>query len=223
MRVLLVEDDETLAAATARSLIAEGFAVDTVETATDALHLWRGGPYDLAVLDVMLPDGDGFALVAQARAMRLTTPILMLTALGGIEDRVAGLNAGADDYLVKPFAMAELIARLRALLRRPGSILGAALEAGDLRFYTATRAVAVADQRLWLTRAESITLERLMRGMGRIVSKEQIAEAVYALHEDYSDNAIEVHIHRLRRKLEAAGASCRIATLRGLGYMLTPG
>jgi len=223
MRVLLAEDDEMLAEATVRSLTADGFSVDHVETASDALHLWRGMPYGLAVLDVMLPDGNGFALVARARALKLATPTLMLTALGEVQDRVAGLNAGADDYLVKPFAMAELIARLRALLRRPGAVLGAALEAGDLRFDTATRAVSVADRTLSLTRAESITLERLMRGIERIVSKEQIAEAVYALHEDYSDNAVEVHVHRLRRKLEAAGARCRIMTLRGLGYMLTPG
>jgi DNA-binding response OmpR family regulator len=147
------------------------------------------------------------------------TPVLILTALGAIEDRVRGLDGGADDYLVKPFAMQELTARLRALLRRPGAALGRTLTLGSVKLDTSARIATVAETPLDLTRSELIVLEALLRHQGRVISKERLAECLYNFEQERSANSVETQVHRLRKKLAAAGADVSLRTLRGLGYL----
>jgi DNA-binding response OmpR family regulator len=167
----------------------------------------------------MLPDGTGLNALKEMRSRGNTTPVLILTALGTIEDRVRGLDFGADDYLVKPFAMQELIARLRALLRRPGAALGRTLTLGSVKLDTSARIATVAEAQLDLTRSELIVLEALLRNQGRVISKERLAECLYDFEQDRSANSVETHVHRLRKKLTAAGADVSLRTLRGLGYL----
>jgi DNA-binding response OmpR family regulator len=150
----------------------------------------------------------------------MALPILILTARDAVEDRVAGLNAGADDYLTKPFAIAELVARIKALLRRPGGVLGMTLEAGNLRLDTVGRELTVAATRVRLSRRELAILEQMMRRLGRIVPKAVLEEKLYGIDEEPGSNPIPVHVHHLRRQLEAAGASVIIHTIRGVGYIL---
>src|SRR5688572_32426932 len=158
MRLLIIEDNQRLCQAVAESLRAQGFAVDTAASASEGLRVWRAADYDAAVLDLMLPDGTGLNALKQMRDRGNVTPVLILTALGTIEDRVRGLDCGADDYLVKPFAMQELIARLRALLRRPGAALGRTLTLGSVKLDTAARVATVSEVPLDLTRSELIVL-----------------------------------------------------------------
>jgi DNA-binding response OmpR family regulator len=219
VRLLIVEDNQRLCQAVAVSMRAQGFAVDTASTATEALRVWRAADYDAAVLDLMLPDGTGLDALKEMRGRGNTTPVLILTALGSIEDRVRGLDCGADDYLVKPFAMQELIARLRALLRRPGAALGRMLTLGQVKLDTSARIATVADTPLDLTRSELIVLEALLRNQGRVVSKERLAECLYDFERERSANSVETQVHRLRKKLAAAGADVSLRTLRGLGYL----
>ena len=219
MRLLIVEDNERLCQAVAESLRAQGFAVDTAASAAEGLRAWRAADYDAAVLDLMLPDGTGLNTLKTMRDRGNTTPVLILTALGAIEDRVRGLDCGADDYLVKPFAMRELIARLRALLRRPGAALGRTLTLGSLRLDTSARIATVAEMQLDLTRSELIVLEALLRNQGRVTSKERLAECLYDFEQERSANSVETQVHRLRKKLAAAGADVSLRTLRGLGYL----
>ncbi len=219
MRLLVIEDNQRLCQAVAQSLRAQGFAVDTAASATEGLRLWRGADYDAVVLDLMLPDGTGLGALKEMRDRGNTTPVLILTALGSVEDRVRGLDGGADDYLVKPFAMQELIARLRALLRRPGAALGRTLTLGSVKLDTSARIATVADTPLALTRSELIVLEALLRNQGRVISKERLAECLYDFEQERSANSVETHVHRLRKKLAAAGADLSIRTLRGLGYL----
>jgi DNA-binding response OmpR family regulator len=220
MRLLLVEDEARLGALLQATLTDAGFAVDRVRTLGDARAEAGRSIFDAILLDRGLPDGDGLALVDELRAGRNTTPVLMMTARDAVPDRVAGLDAGADDYLVKPFASEEMLARLRALLRRPGGSLGRVLEAGALTFETAGRTVSVGGSPLPLPRHELAALECLLRRMGRVVTKETLIEQLYAGEEEPASNAVPVHIHNLRRKLEAAQARVEIATFRGLGYLL---
>jgi DNA-binding response OmpR family regulator len=219
VRLLIIEDNERLCQAVAESLRAQGFAVDTAASATEGLRIWRAADYDAAVLDLMLPDGTGLGALKQMRDRGNMTPVLILTALGSIEDRVRGLDGGADDYLVKPFAMQELIARLRALLRRPGAALGRTLTLGSVKLDTSARIATVAEMPLDLTRSELIVLEALLRHQGRVVSKERLAECLYDFEQDRSANSVETQVHRLRKKLAAAGADVSLRTLRGLGYL----
>jgi DNA-binding response OmpR family regulator len=219
MRLLLIEDNLRLCQAVAESLRAQGFAVDTATSVAEGLGLWRAADYDAAVLDLMLPDGTGFDALGQMRGRGNMTPVLILTALGAIEDRVRGLDCGADDYLVKPFAMQELIARLRALLRRPGAALGRTLTLGNVKLDTSARIATVAETQLDLTRSELIVLEALLRNQGRVVSKERLAECLYDFEQERSLNSVETQVHRLRRKLSAADADVSLRTLRGLGYL----
>src|SRR5690606_4903250 len=167
----------------------------------------------------MRPDGTGLSALKEMRDRGNMTPVLILTALGALEDRVRGLDSGADDYLVKPFAMQELIARLRALLRRPGAALGRTLTLGNVGLDTSARIASVGETRLDLTRSELILLETLLRNQGRVVSKERLAECLYDFEQERSTNSVETHVHRLRRKLAAAGADVSLCTLRGLGYL----
>jgi DNA-binding response OmpR family regulator len=219
VRLLIIEDNQRLCQAVAVSLRAQGFAVDTAASATEGLRVWRAADYDAAVLDLMLPDGTGLGALKEMRDRGNKTPVLILTALGSIEDRVRGLDGGADDYLVKPFAMQELIARLRALLRRPGAALGRTLTLGSVKLDTSARIVTVAETPLDLTRSELIVLEALLRHQGRVVSKERLAECLYDFEQERSANSVETQVHRLRRKLAAAGADVSLRTLRGLGYL----
>jgi DNA-binding response OmpR family regulator len=220
MRVLFAEDDEAVGRATAASLSAAGFVVDLVESRDDALHALKSHRYDAAVFDILLADGSGLEALAQARRSGLDLPVLLLTALDSVDDRVTGLNAGADDYLVKPFAVDELIARLRALQRRLGTAVTMVLAVENTSFDPTSRMLSVDGNHVPLSRAEAIVVERFMRCLGRVVTKEQLAESIYSFNEDYTENAVEVHVHRVRRKLEGSGAAPSIKTVRGLGYIM---
>lgn len=220
MRVLFAEDDEAVGRATAASLTAAGFVVDLVESREDALHALKSHRYDAAVFDILLTDGTGLEALAEARRSGLALPVLLLTALGSVDDRVTGLNAGADDYLVKPFSVDELIARLRALQRRLGTSVAMALTVENATFDPVSRMMSVDGDHVALSRAEGIVVERFMRSLGRVVTKEQLAESIYSFNEEYTENAVEVHVHRVRRKLESSGATPSIKTVRGLGYIM---
>jgi DNA-binding response OmpR family regulator len=221
LRLLIVEDNQRLCQAVAESLRAQGFAVDTAASVADGLRAWRAADYDAAVIDLMLPDGTGLDALKEMRNRGNATPVLILTALGAIEERVRGLDGGADDYLVKPFAMQELVARLRALLRRPGAALGRTLTLGSVKLDTSARLATVGDAPLDLTRSELIVLETLLRNQGRVISKERLAECLYDFEQERSANSVETQVHRLRRKLAAAGAEVSLRTLRGLGYLVS--
>lgn len=218
MRALLIEDNVRLGEATARSLVKAGFTVDLFETVDDGWHAWRSVTYEVAVLDIMLGDESGLDLLARARATGLRTPVLMLTALGSVDQRVVGLERGADDYLVKPFAVEELVARLRALGRRP-ALTADVLRYGDLEYDQGAHEISVGEARLPLSRGESIVLERFLRHPDRVVTKAQLGDSLHSLDQDYTDNSIQVHVHRVRRKMAELGADVTIRALRGLGYM----
>lgn len=220
MRILFAEDDEAVGRATVASLAAAGFVVDLVENHEDAVHALKTNPYDAAIFDIMLAGSSGLDVLGEARRLGLNLPVLLLTALGSVDDRVTGLNAGADDYLVKPFSVDELIARLRALQRRLGTSVAMALTIENMVFDPASRMMAVDGDHVPLTRAETIVVERFMRCLGRVVTKEQLADSIYSFNEAYTENAVEVHVHRLRKKLEGSGAIPSIRTIRGLGYLM---
>ncbi len=220
MRLLVVEDEDRLAGIVKEQLGASGFVVDLAGGASDAVAALELTSYDAVVLDLGLPDRDGATVLTAARAMGKALPILILTARDAIEDRVAGLNAGADDYLTKPFAMAELIARIQALLRRPGGVLGITLEAGNLRLDTIGRELTIGGVPVRLSRQELAILEQMMRRLGRIVPKAVLEEKLYGHDEEPDSNTIPVHIHHLRRQMQGARASLAIHTVRGVGYIL---
>jgi DNA-binding response OmpR family regulator len=221
MRLLVVEDEPRMAQLLQGALESADFTVDVVETGGDAREALSLVPYDAAVLDLGLPDGDGMLVLRSLRREGNRVPILILTARDAVEDRVGGLDAGADDYLVKPFALTEVIARLKALLRRPGGALGTTLAAGNVLFDTIGRDVRVNDQPIPLPRRESTILEHLMRRLGRVVPKTVLEEKLYGYGDELESNAIPVHVHHLRRKLLDAGANAEIHTVRGVGYLLT--
>ncbi len=221
MRVLVVEDEVRLADVLRSAFGRAGFVVDAVKTATDAREALVNAAYDVAILDLGLPDGDGLDLLSGARRAGGNIPILVLTARDAVEDRVRGLDAGADDYLIKPFAMNELLARTKALLRRPGHALGTTLEAGNVTFDTIGRDVVIGRAALPLPRQELSILEHLMRRLGRVVPKAVLEEKLYGIDDEPVSNAIPVHVHHLRRKLTEGGATCEIHTVRGIGYLLT--
>jgi two-component system OmpR family response regulator len=218
MRLLLAEDDAILGDAVVRHLRHGGHAVDWVRDGAAADAALRAQPFDLLVLDLGLPRLDGRAVLTQMRSRGLATPVLIVTAHDAVDDRVANLDAGADDYLVKPFALAELDARIRALIRRSHGADRSGLQYGSLVFDTATRTATVAGARLDLSARELAVLELLLLRVGRVVAKEQIVEHLCGWDEDVSTNAIEVYVHRLRKKLDPA--DIRVHTVRGLGYYL---
>ncbi len=220
MRLLMIEDNRRLAALTAQGLGKAGFTVDCVHTADDGIAAVTVAGYDAILLDLGLPDADGLSVLTALRRRSDATPVLILTARDGVEERVRGLNLGADDYLLKPFALEELVARIRALLRRPGAALGVELTQGNLAFDTVNRVATVGGAPLDLSRRELDALELLMRRAGRVVSKTAFENSLYGFGEEVGSNAVEVLIHRLRKRLQAAGALAGIQTLRGIGYIL---
>ncbi len=223
MRLLFVEDDPQIAGAVARNLERSGFAVDHAGTLADAKACVEAQQYDVMVLDLGLPDGDGLDLVRELRHRRNPLPVLVLTARDAVSDRVAGLEAGADDYLVKPFAHEELVARLRALLRRPRDDLGDAVAVANLRYSPAAGTFTVdAGQPLLLPRREHMLLAALLRRPGRVVTRNSLEDAIWDFAQEIESNALESHISRLRRRLARAGAKVEIRSIRGVGYLLQP-
>ena len=221
MRLLVVEDNAELRGLLARGLEAEAFAVDQASTAEEATEALTGTLYAAVVLDLGLPDRDGSTVLREMRARRNSTPVLVLTARGGIRDRVSGLQIGADDYLVKPFAFEELVARLRALLRRPGDMLGAVLQLANIDLDTEGRQVFVDGKASAVSARELVLLEILMRRSGKVVPRSYIEDQIFGMASEVGLNAVEVSIHRLRRRLETLQAKVEIHTVRGLGYLLT--
>jgi two-component system copper resistance phosphate regulon response regulator CusR len=220
MRVLVVEDDPDMAGFIARGLGEQAYAVDAVASGDAALERAAATPYDAIVLDVMIPPPDGLAVCRQLRRDGIDAPILMLTARDAISNRVEGLDAGADDYLVKPFEFAELLARLRALLRRRGTPRDAVLDIADLRIDTRSHRVTRGGAELTLTTKEYALLEYLTMNAGRVMTREEIAEHVWNEAFDPFSNLIEVYIGRLRRIVDRDRAPKLIHTLRGAGYIL---
>ncbi len=220
MRLLLIEDNERFAALLKRGLTAAGFVVDVLPTAEHASEALQAIRFEIVVLDLGLPDADGLDVLTEMRRRRDATPVLILTARGSLKDRVTGLGSGADDYLVKPFALEELVARLRALLRRPGNLLGVPLELGDVTLDTMARQVFVAGLPIFCSPREIAVLEHLLRRSGRVVGKALLENNLYGLSQEVGSNAVEVYVHRLRRRLAEVGASVQIHTLRGVGYLI---
>lgn len=222
MRILVVEDEERLAESIARGLRQAAHAVDVagrIATAREKLALEH---YDAVVLDVNLPDGSGFGLAAELRKQAIRTPVLMLTARDAVEDRVLGLDSGADDYLVKPFAFEELLARLRALGRRAPSLRPPLLVVADLEVDAASRSVKRAGRAVELTTTEYAMLEFLAHHAGEVCGRAQISAAVWDENYDPFSNIIDVYISRLRRKLDLPGLVPLLHTVRGAGYTLDP-
>jgi len=220
MRVLIVEDDQRAARLLAKGLREERFSVDIAHSGDDGDEMASVTNYDVIVLDRLLPDKDGLVVCRCLRERGVVTPILMLSARGSLEDRVAGLNAGADDYLAKPFGFTELLARIRALLRRSELTRGVVLTVADLTLDPASNRVTRGGLTINLTRKEYAILEVLMRHAGRVVGRVQLAERVWEAEPDPFTNLIDVHVSNLRRKIEPAGAPPLIHTIRGRGYLL---
>jgi two-component system, OmpR family, response regulator len=220
MRILLVEDHKRLARTIVDGLGEFGFGVDAFGAADDGLAAKKHVAYDAIVLDLGLPDRDGMELLSEIRLADGVTPVLILTARDAIDERVKGLDRGADDYLLKPFAMKELAARLRALLRRPGRVLGTILQLGNLSLDTSARHVRVNGEAIVISRRELAALELMMRRAGEVVTKMSLEGVLYGLTQDVNSNAAEAVVSRLRKRLERAGADCAIHTLRGIGYLL---
>jgi two-component system OmpR family response regulator len=221
MRVLIAEDDEQTATFIAEGLTARDHKVDRVGDGREALARLQRGEHDIAILDRMLPHLEGLEVLRRARGVGVVTPILMLTALGQIADRVDGLEAGADDYLVKPFALTELLARLAAILRRRSADSGAVkLVAGPLTMDLIHRELRFGDKVIALQPREMRLLEELMRNAGRIVTRTMLLERVWNFHFDPQTNIVETHMSRLRSKLTASGVIEVIETVRGAGYRL---
>ena len=221
VRILLVEDESRVAGFIAKGLREQTYAVDIASDGEQALYHAAVNEYDLVILDVMLPIKDGHAVCRELRATGFGAPILMLTARAAVDDRVAGLDAGADDYLAKPFDFKELLARLRALLRRTKGLRPEVVQVADLALNTSSHAVTCAGRPVSLTAKEYALLEFLMLNENRVVGREQIAQHVWDESFDAFSNVIDVYIKRLRAKLEPRGAKRMIRTRRGEGYILT--
>ena len=222
MRVLIVEDDHRLASSLRRSLVEAGMAVDVAHDGDEGLAAALGTSFDVIVLDVMLPRLSGLEVTRQLRDRRMQSPILMLTGRDAVDDRVAGLDAGADDYLVKPFALREVIARIRALTRRHLSDRTAELRAGPVLLDTAAHVLKVDDQVVELTAKEFAILEYFLLNQNRLLTRGQIIEHVWDYGFQGGRNLVEVYVNRLRTKLIAAGAGDPFVTLRGSGYRYSP-
>jgi two-component system OmpR family response regulator len=221
MKLLIVEDDKEAAGYLKRALSEAGHAVDYAAAGRDGLMLAVGEAYDVIILDRMLPEIDGLAILRTLRASRVKTPVLLLTALGGIDDRVEGLEAGGDDYLVKPFAFAELLARVNALARRPPTQeVRTELAVADLKLNLLNRTVTRGGRRIELQPREFQLLEFLMRHAGRVVTRTMLLESVWDFHFDPKTNIVETHMSRLRGKVDRGHGCELIHTVRGAGYVL---
>jgi len=218
LRILIAEDDEVLSDGLCHSMRQSGHAVDCVGNGKDAMHVLQGEQYDLLILDLGLPKLDGFSVLRQLRAHNRNVPVIILTARDGVEDRIKGLDLGADDYMTKPFSLPELEARVRALLRRGQCGANPLVTYGALAYDSVGHSITLNGERLELTSREIGVLEILLTRAGRVVSKDQLIEHLYSYAEEVSNNAIEVYIHRVRKKIESAGVTIR--TIRGLGYLM---
>jgi DNA-binding response OmpR family regulator len=221
MRVLLVEDDSRIAHFVARGLREQAYAVDVVGSGEEALYQAAINPYDLVILDIMIPAPDGFAVCRELRNAGQRMPILMLTARDAVEDRIEGLDRGADDYLTKPFEFRELLARLRALLRRPTNLQPARLVLADLVVDTAGQTVSRGGKTIPMTAKEYALVEFLARNANRVVGRAEIAEHVWDEEFDPFSNLIEVYVNRVRRKIDAGAVKPLLHTRRGAGYVLS--
>jgi two-component system response regulator TctD len=220
MRLLVVEDNAKLAEMIGTGLTAAGFESDHAAGIAAAEDSLRSSRYAALIVDRGLPDGDGRSLVSALRARGDSTPVLMLTARGSLSDKISGLGSGADDYLVKPFAFEELIARIRALLRRSGDFLGNRLAAGNVALDTVARQVFVDDKPQNFSAREVALLEILIRRPSLVVPKRIVEDHLFGLSEDVRSNAVEVYVHRLRKQFEDTGANLEVHTVRGVGYLL---
>ena len=221
MRVLLVEDEAKLAALVARGLTERGDVVDVVGTGSDAVTSAQGGAYDIVLLDVRLPDLDGFQVCRRLREARVWTPVLMLTARTAVADRIAGLDSGADDYLAKPFAFQELLARMRALARRGPVPRPVELEVGDLRFDPAGRRVWRGTSEVSLSAREVALLEAFMRRPGQVLTREQLLDLVWGGQREVASNVVDVYVRHLRAKIDRPFGVTTLHTVRGMGYRLS--
>lgn len=220
MKILLIEDDRQTADYIAKGLRQHGHVVDQVDNGRDGLYMATGEPYDVMVVDRHLPKMDGLSMVRAARDAGMRTPALFLTTMGGVDDRVAGLEAGADDYLVKPFAFAELLARISALARRPPMVAQTKLQVGGLELDLLGRAVTREGKRLDLLAQEFKILEYLMRHAGEVVTRTMLLEKVWDFHFDPKTNIVETHISRLRSKIDKGFDKPLLHTVRGAGYVI---
>ena len=221
MRILLAEDDRAISGAVKKRLTAEGYAVDVCENGRDAYDYMQAAAYDVVLMDIMMPGEDGLSVVRRARAQGMDTPILFLTARDSVDDRVTGLDAGGDDYLVKPFALSELLARIRVLARRGGTRRAAsAIDVGDLHVDTATRQVTRAGRRIDLTAREYALLEILATHRDTVLSRDQIGEKLFSYDYMGASNMVDVYIRYLRRKIDDGYDVKLIKTVRGVGYVL---
>jgi DNA-binding response OmpR family regulator len=221
MRILVVEDERKVAAFVRQGLVEEGHAVEVAADGDAALEAVADGPpFDLVVLDVMLPKRDGLDVLRSLRGLRVQTPVLLLTARDGVADKVAGLDAGADDYLAKPFAFEEFLARVRALLRRGRGGAEPVLRLADLSLDPATRAVLRGRRRITLTAREYALLEYFLRNAGRVLTRPMITQHVWGMDWDPQSNIVDVYVGYLRRKVDADGELRLVQTVRGAGYML---
>lgn len=221
MRILLVEDNPHLSEAIADSLRKSGFEIDPVAEGEEALAVLEHQRYDLVVLDLGLPDMDGIEVLQALRSRKNPVPVMVLTARDSLSDKLGGFNKGADDYLVKPFEAEELVARLKALLRRPAAAVDEVITLNNLSFDTTNRQVKVGDATLEMSRRETDLLEQLIRSIDKIVTKKTIEMRLYSYEDRGSANSVEVLVHRLRKKLQAHAADIEIHTLRGIGYMIS--
>ncbi|WP_420135704.1 response regulator transcription factor [Rhodopseudomonas sp.] len=221
MRILIVEDNIELAGLISRGLAASGYELDVVNALGDARLALAGVGYLALILDLGLPDGDGMTLLRELRARDEPIPVLILTARSGLDDRVAGLKSGADDYLVKPFAIEELVARLQAILRRPGQFLGRSLSLANLTYDTESRQVFIGGEPRLFSARELTALEILLRRQGRVVPKKAIEDHMFGLTGEVASNAVEVYVSRLRKQLDGFGATVEVRTIRGVGYLLS--
>jgi len=220
MRLLIVEDNIELARLLANGLAAAGYEADIMSGAEEARDALRSVSYSAMILDLGLPDGDGLSILLELRRRMDPLPVLVLTARSGLQDRVNGLRSGADDYLAKPFALEELVARLEAILRRPGQLLGSSLTLANLVYDTETRQIFIDDVPRIFSARETSVLEILLRRQGRVVPKKNVEDHIFGLSGDVASNAVEVYVSRLRKQLGEHGAKILIHTIRGVGYLM---
>ena len=220
MRILVVEDEKKAASFIRRAMQAEGFAVDAVHNGEDALAVLQTTPYDSVVLDIMLPGRDGLSVLRELRSKQNKVPVILLTARGQVEERIDGLNAGADDYLPKPYALGELVARVRALVRRGSETKAVVLRLADLSVDTVAREVKRGERAIDLSAREYRLLEYLLRSQGRVCGRMQILEKVWDYDFDPGTNLVDVYVRRVRDKVDAGFPNALLHTVRGVGYVM---